>query len=350
MISLLLKFISTGLLSFCLIYSSPLFGQKEDTQSRTLYRIAFYNAENYFDPFVDSTTNYNEFTPEGDRHWTFARFGTKRDHIYKVLAALGGWNWPSIVGFAEIENRFVLEDLLKNTPLNEAGYKILHYESIDHRGIDVGMIYQSKDLEIIYSRPVHLYDQAGKRMATRDILYAKVLIGGDTLHLFINHWPSRYGGMLQSEPLRAIAAKTLVHLTDSLCKADEHCNILIMGDFNDDPDDKSIQILTDVNKSCRLFDLDELPDGYHVKGTLKYKSDWNRFDQVIVSSALFKSYNDLAIEGSTAHIFSPPFLLEDDDRYLDKKPRRTYNGFVYQGGFSDHLPVYLDLYTVKNNQ
>lgn len=337
-----MKLFAIGLL-FQLTCSALTYGQKSVNAENDAYRFVFYNCENYFDPFVDSTTSYNEFTPEGERHWTYNRFETKRAHIFKVIAALGGWSWPAVVGFAEIENGFVLGDLLKNTPLSDAGYKVLHYESGDHRGIDVGMIYRYKVVKILYSHPFPLYDEAGKKMATRDILYVKILLSGDTLHLFINHWPSRYGGLLQSAPSREIAAKTLLHLTDSICMAVEQPAILIMGDFNDDPDDESIQYLTDANHSCRLYSLEELPDGYPVKGTLKYQADWNRFDQVIVSGSLKENHTGMVIMGKKAHIFCPDFLLVNDERYLDKKPNRTYNGFKYHGGFSDHLPVYIDL-------
>jgi len=317
--------------------------QKASVQTENSFRIAFYNTENYFDPFVDSTSKYNEYTPDSERYWSENRYHTKRDHIYKVIAALGGWGWPSVVGFAEIENRFVLEDLIRNTPLKNANYRILHYESNDHRGIDVGMIYNKKEVSILYSRAIGLYNDEGQKQATRDILYAKILIKGDTLHLFLNHWPSRYGGMLQSAPFRALAANTLKHETDSVCIADGHPNILIMGDFNDDPEDESIQLLTSENNLCNLVDLQYIPDGYPVKGTLKYQSDWNVFDQVLVSGSLYNGEKNLSVKNGKAYIFSQNFLLEQDERYLGMKPKRTYNGFKYNGGFSDHLPVYVDI-------
>jgi predicted extracellular nuclease len=326
-----------------IIDASQVYAQKSSDQTANSYRIAFYNAENYFDPFVDSTSNYNEYTPDSERYWSEKRYHTKRDHIYKVIAALGGWNWPSVVGFAEIENRFILEDLIRNTPLKNANYSILHYESSDHRGIDVGMIYNKKEVRILYSRAIGLYNDKAEKLATRDILYAKILIKNDTLHLFFNHWPSRYGGMLQSEPLRILAASTLKHVTDSVCTAEGDPNILIMGDFNDDPEDESIRILTSSSNLIQLIDLQRIPDGYPVKGTLKYQSDWNAFDQVIVSGSLFYGKKSLSVKNGKAYIFSQMFLLEQDEKYLGMKPKRTYNGFKYNGGFSDHLPVYVDI-------
>ena len=334
-------------LLFIVITVSSLFSQTGIENQANHYRIAFYNVENYFDPFVDSTTSYNEFTPDGVRHWTYTRYKLKRNNIYKAITALGGWKSPSIIGFAELENRFVLEDLVENTPLENDNYQVIHFESVDHRGIDAGLIYNPDEVEVLYAKPIRLYREDGSVFTTRDILYTKFLIAADTLHLFINHWPSRYGGLLQTDPLRKLAAEKLKRTTDSICKLVNKPNILIMGDFNDDPDDESIQFLTAPNEQCQLLNLDLVPTGYQVEGTLKYQADWNIFDQVIVSEFFYENSNGLQIQDGKAHIFSAPFLLEEDKKHLGMKLNRTYIGYTYHGGFSDHLPVFVDLY--QNN-
>ena len=326
-----------------IIFAQPIAEEQEKQ-----WRIVFYNVENFFDAKVDSTTDYNEFTPEGERYWSYSRYKTKRNRIYKVNAAIGEWGAPAIVAFAEIENKFVLDDLINNTPLWNQHYNVLHFESNDHRGMDVGLIYNYKQVVLISSKPIRLKDEDGKTIETRDILYGKFLLGQDTLHLFVNHWPSRYGGILQTEPLREMAAITLKRSVDSICEMVDQPNILIMGDFNDDPGDNSIRMLTDTNNSCRLVNMELIPTDYPVKGTLKYHAEWNTFDQIICTEYLINKKTKLNIKGSVANVFSASFLLEEDEKYMGMKPNRTYIGFKYHGGFSDHLPVYVDLY--KSNR
>lgn len=341
-----LKSFSFSLL-FILSLAFTLYAQDDFESFDFQHRIVFYNVENYFDPFIDSTTSYNEFTAEEERHWNYSRYKSKRSRLYKVITALGGWNSPSIIGFAEIENRFVLEDLIENTPLKNTNYQIIHHESIDHRGIDVGLIFNADKVEILYEKPIRLIKEDSTEFTTRDILYVKSLIATDTLHLFINHWPSRYGGMLQSAPFRQLAATTVKIITDSICNADSTANILLTGDFNDDPENKSIQILTGSEMGCSLQNLKLSTSNISVKGTLKYQSDWNYFDQIIVSDNMLSHDNSLKIVNNTGHIFDASFLLEEDEKNLGMKPKRTYIGFKYNGGFSDHLPVYLDIYPAK---
>jgi len=310
-------------------------------------RIVFYNVENFFDPYPDTTTSYNEFTPEGERHWTEKRFQLKRQHIYKVIAALGGWEPVAVMGFAEIENRLVIEDLIRKTPLKNDHYSIVHFESNDHRGIDVGAIYLSDRLKLLHAEPIHLKDKNDSVLRTRDILYMKFLLAGDTLHVFFNHWPSRYGGLLETQGLRHLASSVLKSFTDSICRVSLSPNILIMGDFNDDPDDESIRFLTDSAGECGLETLTPVPMYNHVKGTLKYQAGWNIFDQAIVSVALSKHSNGLGISSQEEMIFDAGFLLEKDEKNLGYKLNRTYAGFKYKGGYSDHLPVFVDIYSTN---
>ena len=305
-------------------------------------RVAFYNVENFFDTNYDSTKYFNGFTPEGDHHWTKTRYYKKRQHIYKVIAALGGWNGVTVMGFAELENRGILVDLITNTPLKKLNYGIVHFESHDKRGIDVGMIYLKNRFKVIGAVPIRVKNPENPGWTTRDILYVKGILQEDTIHVFYNHWPSRYGGMMNTVALRALAAKTLQLAVDSVCAADTNAKVLILGDFNDNPEDNSIQILLHEG-NCSLEELSPVFDFGNTTGTIKHHADWAIFDQVIVSPALFFSPGR-HLENHLMHIFDNGFLLMEDDKNLGTKLNRTFVGFNYSGGYSDHLPVYIDLY------
>ena len=326
--------------AYCVLYA----------QDNRHLRIVFYNAENFFDIKVDSTRDYNAFTPEGDQHWTLSRYFLKRNNLFKTLLALGKGDPPALVGMCELENESVLEELIYRTPLKNAGYKIVHYESPDRRGIDVGLIYRSDLLTLIQSEPINVHDTADPGFLTRDILFAAFeTSASDTIFVYVNHWPSRYGGQLESVDKRMLAATTLRRHYDSLVLKLPGAKVVMMGDLNDSPEDDS------VLKGLRAFSYESnhQPDGLinlftnknslGFDGTLKHVHDWQIFDQIIVSPALFGSEMGTRYCDGSARIFVADFLLEDDDRYLGKKLHRTYSGPNYIGGFSDHLPVYIDL-------
>lgn len=315
--------------------------------SEQYYRAAFWNVENYFDSFVDSTTSYAEFSKDGERHWTYKKYVIKRTAVYKTILALGGWQPLALIGLAEIENKFVLSDLLANTPLKNMNYRIVHYESDDFRGIDVGLLYQPDQFELLFSKKILVRDKENPDFRTRDILYVKGLLGGDTLHVFINHWPSRYRGFLNSEPLRLLASRVLTHSTDSICNLNPDAAILIMGDFNDRAENESVSRLASKETSCPLNLLSLNSANNEVKGTIKYQGNWDFFDHILVSQTLIKGKNSLVVLENTASVFAPDFLLEEDVKFNGTKPKRTFVGFKYNSGISDHLPVYVD-FTTKN--
>lgn len=338
------------LLCLWLLSVLPGMSQEKAGQHPEKYRIMFYNVENLFDPFDDSLTNDNEFTAEGDRHWTYKKFVLKLNNIAKVIIGIGEWDPPAIVGLCEIENRFVLNKLVYETPLKNFGYKIIHYNSPDRRGIDVGFLYRNDRFEPLYSRaiPIHFPDNPNSK--TRDILYVKGVFGErDTVHFFVNHWPSRLGGYEESKPKRQFTASVLSSQVDSLFQTDTEPNIIIMGDFNDEPWDESIQLNLGakldktVVKSNDLFDLMGIYKKNISVGTNKFRENWSVIDQFIVSGNLISENNRIIVSSDGAHIYSPDFLLEDDRTHLGKQPFRTFNGFTYTGGFSDHLPIYLDI-------
>lgn len=323
---------------------------KNPTGSEKKERIVFYNVENLFDIFNDSLTNDDEFTPEGERHWNNKKFYQKLNNIYKVILGIGEWNPPVAIGLCEIENRFVLNKLVYETPLKNSGYKIIHFDSPDRRGIDVAFLYRPALFSPLRSYPIRINLPEDTAFKTRDILYIKGLFGEeDTVHFFVNHWPSRYGGYEESMPKRLFVASVLRSMVDSLQKAGVDPNIIIMGDFNDEPSDESIKSVLKAKTEMSglnnhdLFDLMGIFQKDPTIGTNKYREDWSVIDQFIVTGNLLLEGNNLKISPEGAQVYTPDFLLEDDRVHFGKQPFRTYEGFSYHGGFSDHLAIFLDL-------
>jgi len=314
-------------------------------------RIMFYNVENLFDTYDDSLKNDEEFVPWGDKHWTANKLENKIIGIYKVIMAVGDWEPPVIVGLCEIENLFTLENLINNTPLAKLGYRIIHVESPDHRGIDVALLYRKGLFSPKYYKAINVSLKSGRN--TRDILYVKGMLENELVHLFINHWPSRYGGQTQSEKNRIAAAQSLKQFVDSLFEVYDKPNIIISGDFNDEPENISLLNVLDSKTELVNIEPEELYNlsaqylKYPGVGTYKYQGRWQIFDQYIVSGNLLVNKSGLVTSNSGNKIFSNDLILEKDRSYQGKKPFRTYLGPVYHGGISDHLPVYLDLQIIK---
>lgn len=310
-----------------------------DQEAEKQYRVVFYNVENLFDIKHDTLKHDEEYLPGGMRGWNRYRLHDKLNKLYKVITAVGAWNPPVLAGLVEVENRHVLEMLISQTPLHRFHYQIIHEESPDERGIDVALLYRADQFEVLEHHvwPVSFpFDPDNK---TRDILYVKgVLQGQDTLHMVVNHWPSRLGGVAASEKYRLFASRVLAEKMDSLLSLEPYANILITGDFNDEPEDKSMLNLIE-HSGNRLVNIST-----HIKlGTQKHEAAWAVFDQFIVSANLLQETGRLLVKDKTANIFSAAWLLEKDEKYAGFRPKRTYLGYQYHGGFSDHLPVYLDI-------
>ena len=317
-------------------------------------RIMFYNVENLFDTYDDSLKVDEEFTTEGVRHWSKGRYYKKLNNISKVMTAIGQWELPEIVGLCEIENRFVLEGLIKQTALKKYPYRIIHKESPDRRGIDVGLLYRKDKFTPIEYEAVKITFPFDANRPTRDILYVKGYNhSNDTLHIFVNHWPSRWGGQIETDRKRVYVASILRHKVDSLFKEDINPNIIIMGDLNDYPDNKSVKEALNAKNKFDIIINEELYNlAYYLqeekgKGTHKYQGEWGVLDQIIVSGSLLNQKNNIHMTVNDAHVFDAPFLLEPDEHFVGSKTFRTYVGFKFHDGFSDHLPVYLDLYFGK---
>ena len=315
-------------------------------------RVAFWNMENFFDPFVDSTKSYNAFTEDGMQHWTKSRFYRKRNNMYKAILALSENRPIGIFGMCEVENEYVLSAIFEQTPLKKHNYRWVHYEGPDKRGIDPAIVYSLDHFQLVESKTFPYFNPGDTAYHSRDILYAKFVDNErDTIHVFVNHWPSRYSGELETVGSRACSAAILREKVDSICAAMPEgylAKILMMGDLNDCPNDPSVYDVlrarhpSELEEGC-LINLFGKNDGLGFEGTLKHQTDWQIFDQIIVTEGLMNDREGLHYQEGSTRIFHADFLFEDDETYHGKKLFRTYVGPKYFGGFSDHLPVYIDL-------
>ena len=338
------KILIFALLSFFL--TIPLCAQQESLRK---FRVICYNVENYFDCVDDPLTNDSEYLPGGIRGWNQPKYKQKQTNIAKVIAAIGGWDTPALVGLCEVESQKALLDLTRYSSLKSFDYKFIHHDSPDARGVDVALLYHPYQFFPISNEAIHIRFP-NTSSTTRDILYVSgTTLYNDTLHVFVNHFPSRLGGELESEERRIFVASVLKAKVDSLFYVHSTPNILIMGDFNDYPTNKSMleilnaKPLTEVVSETELYNLayDLHKQG---KGTHKYNGEWGMLDQFIVSGSLLNPAHNFYTSLQDIHIFDADFLLENDEKHLGKQPIRTYIGMRYAGGFSDHLPVYLDFW------
>lgn len=313
-------------------------------------RVMFYNVENLFDIYDDSLTQDEAFTPMGDHHWNNFKYQEKQEHLSKTLVAVGGWEAVEVIGLCEVENRKVLEDLVNTPALKPSNYQIIHQESGDNRGIDVALLYRADKITVDSVQFLHV-DLGAESRPTRDVLLATLSTTNDgVFYYFANHWPSRYGGQMESDPKRKKAAATVRAAIDSILVIHPQANIVVMGDFNDYPDNESIQNYLRAKSDSTFSDSTELYNfmtsvtGNH--GTHKYKGNWGTLDQIMVSKWVFQGTHKLQVKEG-ALIFDAPFLLIDETKFPGQKPFRTYNGMKYVAGFSDHLPIFIDLQLLK---
>lgn len=298
-------------------------------QEDARWTIAFWNVENLFDTRHDTLKDDCAFTPEGDNHWTSKRYQDKQNKIFKTIAAM---QWPVVIGMAEVENDHVLRDLCRNTPLRKLGYDFVHFESPDKRGVDCALLYRKGNFEVLEAQNICVSDTTDD-FYTRDIL----LVGGvlsnntglsDTCYILVNHWPSKRGGA-EAERHRMEIAHRLLHTMDSLQRSHPTALIVAMGDFNASGDEEAMRLGLGFGGGERnpegFYNLmSQIPQG---EGSYKYKDTWSCIDQVIANRKL------------KVELFAPDFLLVNDEKYLGRKPFRTYTGMTYLGGYSDHLPV-----------
>ncbi len=339
------KFIFT--LSYCVVLFSLLHSK---TLAQSNFRVMFYNVENLFDTKHDSLKNDQDYLPGGFMNWSNWKYWEKQRNIGRVITAVGQMQSPALVGLCEIENDSVVFDLTKRSPIRAQQYEYLVTNSPDLRGIDVALLYQRHQFKLIEKNEYELVRNEKDARPTRNILHAVgQVISGDTLDVFVCHFPSRYGGQLVSEGGRIDAAQLLRDKSDSLFAVRQNANIIIMGDFNDHPNDKSIfKVLKARSLNYNLSPHELYNMFFHrIKekdfGTLKYQGNWGVLDQFIVSGNLLIEQKRVNINNNEAHIFNDDFLTEKDEKYGGIRPYRTYLGPRYMGGFSDHFPIYMDL-------
>lgn len=341
--------------NFCIALAALLLPLALSAQPKQ-YKIAaigFYNLENLFDTIKNPLINDNDFLPTGSYRYNTTVYVEKQANLARVIADIGAELTPdgmAILGVAEVENRDVLEDLVRQEAIAARNYQIVHYDSPDPRGIDVALLYQEKYFTVTGSKPLPMtaYSENGVPRSTRDILLVSGIFDGDPLHVLVNHWPSRRGGEAATRPLRNAAALICKNVADSITLADPKAKVIIMGDLNDDPVSPSVRQVLNAKGSKK----DTPPRGFFNPfldlyrkgiGTLAYQDSWNLFDQIILSHSLINPKLG-GYQFYQARVFNAPYLVQQTGHFKGY-PFRSYSGSTYIGGYSDHYPALV--YVVK---
>lgn len=311
-------------------------------EKKITHTIAFYNLENLFDIYNDATKHDNDFLPGSEKRWTKKRYDRKIYKLGQVISKIGfeeSEKPPAIVGLAEVENKNVIQDLINSKDLENYNYDFVHYDSQDERGIDVALIYDKAFFSVEKSKTysVYLEDEIGDQDYTRDILYVSGFLHSEKLHCIVNHWPSRREGELLSNPKRIKAAEKVIEIINNIKQDDPNAKILVMGDFNDNPSNDSMKLLS---QKAELYNPMETMLSYS-RGSLNHNFKWNLFDQILFSTNLFETQKD-KLKFDEANIFDEKFLTQYKGKFKGQ-PFRTFAGKKYKGGYSDHFPVYVQL-------
>ncbi|MEL1252959.1 endonuclease/exonuclease/phosphatase family protein [Flavobacterium sp. DGU38] len=350
---------------FILFLPITAFGQ---TKKYSIHTVAFYNFENLFDTVDDIYTNDDEWTPNGVQNWTKEKYNQKLINLSKVISEIGkpeNPNPPVLVGGSEIENRGVLEDLIKQPKLLSFDYGIIHFDSPDKRGIDVALLYQKKYFKPVTFSNIPLYILKNKnveeeekeesqdeettkavqnnRVFTRDQLLITGFLEGEEISIIVNHWPSRSGGEKATSEYREAAGKLNRKIIDSLQQINPNAKVITMGDFNDGPYNKSIK--TALGAKAKKAEVPEFGTynpfeemAKHGMGTTAFRDSWDIFDQIIITESLIKP-DFSSFKFWKAGIFNKPYLIQNTGKYKGYPLRHSTN----EVGFSDHFPVYIYL-------
>lgn len=329
-----------------------------ESPNDTLF-LAFWNLQNLFDAVDDPEKNDESFLPDGDMEWTEDRLDKKMYNLSRIIRMMNEGNGPDILGVCEVENQKVLESMVSKY-LSDLDYEIAYIESPDNRGIDNGLIFKSDKFNLLSMQAdtVHLSDD----WPTRLIFGVNLLTNDDEeLIVFVNHWPSRSGGQMESEPNRIAAAQTLRNTADRIFSNNRDANIFCIGDFNDDPVNISLletlkaypikcdSLASDFEMESKgeLFNLSyqSFEEG---EGSYKYKESWNMLDQIIVSGAVLNGH-DFNYICNSFEVFKPKFLVTQTGKYMGT-PFPTYGGRKYLGGYSDHFPVISKFKILRSNE
>ncbi len=326
-------------------------GSISEKTDDTQFLIVSYNVENLFDIEDDPhNSGDNDWTPNGKKKWTQERYNKKISDLAKVISSINDNELPDIVGLCEVENIKVLEDLIADTLLSANEYGIAHEPSPDPRGIDVALIYKKSEFEYISHEAIEIKLADNAYYHTRDILHVIGIINEkDTLHVFVNHWKSRAGGSQEETEIKRVnAARILREKVDMILKNNENANIVILGDMNDEPQNKSIAKTLNATNNKNATDIFELYNtlldkDLEDKGTYNYKGNWNMLDNIIISQNLLKNRLGYHIGNNEGEIFKEEWFMFYQTKIDEFIPSKTYGGKNYYGGYSDHLAVYLIL-------
>ena len=334
------------LLSTLFLAVNLCFGQNTDKD----FKVMFYNVENLFDIIDNPETIDEEFTPGSEKAWNTEKYEKKLADIASVILAVDSKDLPEIIGLCEVENRKVLEDLVDVRSLRKGGYGIVHYESPDVRGIDCALLYREEKFKVLSSKPIPVIFPFDSSETTRDILYVEgTTSDGEKLHFFVNHWSSRTDGERETQPKRLFCAVNLRKEVDAIMNREPGARIIIMGDFNDEPTNRSVfELLLANNKRKNagtrelynmMYDMHNAGD----EGTYNYQGNWNMLDQIIVSRSVLRKDEGWHTDFEGAVILKEEFMLYHNTERNQFVPNRTYGGPNYYGGISDHFPVYISL-------
>lgn len=332
-------------ISLFLVLTS-IFAVAQNTQTIT---VAFYNTENLFDTKDDPEKNDDEFLPESKLKWDETRYLNKLTKVAQVLdSTVAGDGLPSLVGLVEVENNDVLQDLINQSVFKTKNFASLCTNSPDVRSIDCGLLYDKSIFTLVEFKELNATNPTLGDYKTRNILFATLkATNGDVFYVFVNHWPSRREGVEASEPRRVYAAEQVRKQVDEILKKDKGAKIIIMGDFNDHPDNRSI---TNVLKASdqpknnfELYNPFQTLDK-NKQGTHYYNKEWRVLDQIIVSQGFLRSKKGYGFLPKNAHILKKDFVLYKNEKTGEERPNRTYGGEKYFNGYSDHLAIYIVLY------
>lgn len=345
-------------------------GMAFGTWAQTPFCIMQYNVENLFDTKNDVQTNDDEFLETSSRRWTLSRYWHKLDGLAKVIAAVGEERLPALIALCEVENDSVLYDLTKRSSLRAVGYRYVVTQSADPRGIDVALLYQPGMFRLLEHHTIKMPSVENGYTPTRDILHVRgQVISGDTLDVLVCHFPSRSRGTRKADEHRVLAATTLRCSIDSLFMVHPHAKVVVAGDFNAAPGD---MVFTKILCAHEYFYMQNnrvdsalingadatmyltTPRRSKVKnktlGSYRYRGEWMFLDHILVSENLLDSASIFRCIDKQVQVADFPFLLVDDQTYGGKRPHRTYQGPSYRGGYSDHLPIYLNFVVNKKAQ
>lgn len=318
-------------------------------QSKNPITVAFYNCENFFDTKDDPNKKDEEYLPDAASKWDETRYNNKIQKVAQVLdSTVAGPALPTIVGLVEIENNDVLTDLLNKSQFSTKNYGSLATDSPDERSIDCGLLYDKSVFTLVEFKELNATNSELGDYKTRNILFATLKsTNGDILYIFVNHWPSRREGEKESEPRRIYAAQQVRNKIDEIQKKDPKAKIMVMGDFNDHPDNNSIFTTLKANDTPK--EKGDLYNAYYTldkekQGTHFYNKEWRVLDQIIVSQGLLNAKKGYSFSPKNAHILRKDFVLFKNNKTGEERPNRTYGPEnKYYNGYSDHLAIYVEL-------